>query len=192
MAFRNDHRLALVMGSISRGHCCNCRSLLTFTASEQLVSCITCRSTMNHVSFIPTSPQPSHRHSFCHPLFFINLALLHFLINALTPTFTAANVPELHHELDFPCPRSKCAVWAMRIQYRISSRQYAASSSGTRSNPSAFDVRRLQDTDFVPKRRPRRQVSARHPLSCVLQLFFYCLSNVNTTSGAAFATTFRN
>lgn len=48
MASRNDHRLALVMGSISRGHCCNCRSLLTFTASEQLVSCITCRSTMNH------------------------------------------------------------------------------------------------------------------------------------------------
>jgi len=144
------------------------------------------------VSSLHRCLQPSHRHSFCHPLFFINLALLHFLINALTPAFTAANVPELHHELDFPCPRSKCAVWAMRIQYRISSRQYAASSSGTRSNPSAFDVRRLQDTDFVPKRRPRRQVSARHPLSCVLQLFFYCISNVKTTSGAAFATTFRN
>ena len=49
MAVRNDPRLAVVMGSINRGHCCVCRSLLTFTASDPIVSCNTCRSSMNHV-----------------------------------------------------------------------------------------------------------------------------------------------
>jgi hypothetical protein len=51
MAFRNDPRLALVMGSVSRGHCCVCRTLLTFTTSDQIVYCVTCRSSMNHVRF---------------------------------------------------------------------------------------------------------------------------------------------
>lgn len=56
MAFRNDPRLAVVMGSISRGHCCVCTSLLTFTASDPIVSCNTCRSSMNHVR---TSKSPN-------------------------------------------------------------------------------------------------------------------------------------
>jgi hypothetical protein len=50
MAIRNEQRSALDMGSINRGHCCVCQSLLTFTATDALVTCITCRSTMNHVS----------------------------------------------------------------------------------------------------------------------------------------------
>lgn len=48
MAYRNDQRLAQVMGSVSRGHCCVCRTLITFTSSDQLVYCINCRNNMNH------------------------------------------------------------------------------------------------------------------------------------------------